>query len=487
MSIAFTRDERGVPVSYVDPNALDLYEQALLEFQSYVDDPVQTIDQALAEAPDFVLGHVFRATMLLLTSEAQYLPEARAGIERAESLDRIANDRERGLTAAARCWLEGDLAGACRAWERVLVEHPRDAFALQAAHLTDFYRGDASNLCNRVARVLPAWSESMPGYSYVLGMHAFGLEECNHYDRAEAVGRRALALEPRDGWAVHAVTHVMEMQARFEEGAQWLLGRVDDWAPDNGFAFHNWWHLALFYIERENYAEALRVYDHHLYPQSGDLSMQLLDASALLWRLRLFGADVGDRWQRLAGDWLHKAPTENGYYAFNDVHALMAFIGVGDRAAIGETLEALHHAASAQMNQAPCLRVMADEVGLPVARALLAFNDGRYDKAIDILLEVRDIAHRFGGSHAQRDILNLTLIEAAVRGGRHRLAEHLLNERTALKPRSPLAWRLMAQARRAVGNETGAHDADERARCLSALRPCADESQTRRGPPCVPL
>ena len=57
-------------------------------------------------------------------------------------------------------------------------------FALQTAHLFDFYRGDALNLRNRVSRVLPHWSESVPGYSYVLGMHAFGLEECNQSDRA---------------------------------------------------------------------------------------------------------------------------------------------------------------------------------------------------------------------------------------------------------------------------------------------------------------
>ena len=64
------------------------------------------------------------------------------------------------------------------------------------------------------------------------------------YARAEANGEASLAVNPRDPWAVHAVTHVYEMQARLSDGIKWLTSRTEDWAPDNAFAFHNWWHLA---------------------------------------------------------------------------------------------------------------------------------------------------------------------------------------------------------------------------------------------------
>src|SRR5690606_16939333 len=141
-----------------------------------------------------------------------------------------------------------DWGGACAAFDRVLVDHPRDAFALQTAHLFDFYRGDALNLRNRVSRVLPHWTPSVPGYSYVLGMHAFGLEEQNQYPEAESTARRALELQRRDPWSIHAVTHVMEMQGRIDEGIAWLESRERDWAPENAFAPHNYWHLALYYL-----------------------------------------------------------------------------------------------------------------------------------------------------------------------------------------------------------------------------------------------
>ncbi len=79
------------------------------------------------------------------------------------------------------------------------------------------------------------------------------------------------------------------------------------------------------------------------------------------------------------------------------------------------------------------------EVGHPVALAIQAFGDGNYGETVRQLRGVRNIAHRFGGSHAQRDVLDLTLIEAALRSGQHALAHALCAERAAVKPHSPLA------------------------------------------------
>ncbi len=231
--------------------------------------------------------------------------------------------------AAARQLVDGDWDAACAAFDRVLVDHPRDAFAIQSAHVMDFFRGDALNLRNRVSRVLPHWSPGVPGYSYILGMHAFGLEECNQYPEAEEAGRRALALQPKDGWAVHAVTHVMEMQGRIDEGIAWLESREGDWAPDNGFAFHNYWHLALYYLDRQRYDQVLALYDTRLHAAPPEYALQLLDATALLWRLYLDGVDVGGRAGALADNWAGRLEAERGFYAFNDMHAMMAFTMAG--------------------------------------------------------------------------------------------------------------------------------------------------------------
>jgi hypothetical protein len=91
--------------------------------------------------------------------------------------------------------------------------------------------------------------------------------------------------------------------------------------------------------------------------------------------------------------------------------------------------------------------MMTREVGLPVGRALLAFGRGAYVEAVDLLRHIRLVAHRFGGSNAQRDVLSLTLVEAALRGGGSpRLARALAAERMQLKPSSPFNWKLSLRA-----------------------------------------
>jgi tetratricopeptide (TPR) repeat protein len=438
------RDARGIPISCADPAALALYERALGQFHSYVGDPVATIDEALRHAPDFAAGHAFRAIAMMVFAERRFAEQARPSVDAVERLLPAANDRERGLAAAAGCLAGGDWDAACAALDRVLVDHPRDAFALQAAHLMDFFRGDALNLRNRVSRVLPHWSPSVPGYSYVLGMHAFGLEECNQYAQAEETGRRALALQPRDAWAVHAVAHVMEMQGRIDEGVAWLESREDDWARDNGFSYHNYWHLALYHVDRQRYADALAIYDSRMHPSPPDFALQLLDATALLWRLHLEGVDVADRATAVADNWAERLERERGYYAFNDMHAMMAFAMAGREAEADRLAADLEWAAG---NAAPSNRMMAREVGLTVCTAIRAFGRARYAEAARGLEAARDGAARFGGSHAQRDVLTLTLIEAAIRGGQPALARHYIAERTVHKPASGWGWRLLGRAR----------------------------------------
>src|SRR5687768_17109263 len=138
-------DARGIPVSCADARALDLYERALLQYQSYVGDPVATIDEALRHAPDFALGHVFRAIVLMTLGERRFVEDARTNVAAAEAIAAQATPREQGLVTAARHLADGDWDAACVAFDRVLVDCPRDAVAIQSAHLMDFYRGDALN------------------------------------------------------------------------------------------------------------------------------------------------------------------------------------------------------------------------------------------------------------------------------------------------------------------------------------------------------
>jgi hypothetical protein len=311
--------------------------------------------------------------------------------------------------------------------EDLTIDYPLDGLALQTGHQIDFFTGDSRMLRDRIARALPFWDAGMPGYHAVLGMHAFGLEETGDYARAEREGRLSVELEPRDGWGQHAVAHVMEMQNRRRDGIAWMRQNREAWSRDSFFAVHNWWHLALFHLGLDEIDQVLALFDGPIYGKTSNVVLEMIDASALLWRLHLLGVDVVDRFQTLADHWTPVGTAGN--YAFNDMHAMMAFVG-GNRSKEAEAvLETQRSAIDGAGDNAAFNR----EVGYPAARAIKAFGDGDYSETVRLLRPVRNYAHRFGGSHAQRDLIDLTIIEAATRSGQDRLAEALRVERAQVK------------------------------------------------------
>lgn len=427
-------DHQGHRVSHATPASLDAYELAARELRCMVGDPLASIERALALNPEMPMAHLLKAWVLLLSTEAPAVPAARAACEAAAALP--ADDREQRHLAAAQALCRGQWREAGLRLEDLSLHYPLDALALQVGHQIDFFRGDSRMLRDRIARAVPAWSATVPGWHAVLGMHAFGLEECGDYERAEAQGRRSVELEPHDSWAWHAVAHVHEMRHDARAGIAWLQTTSDTWADGSFLATHNWWHLALFHLELDDHAEVLRLYDRAIGGTGSAVVMDLIDASAMLWRLQLRGVDVGERWQPLAERWLPHAAS--GHYAFNDLHAMLAFVGAGLAAPQQQLLEAQQAAMAGDADNAGFTR----DVGHPAARAVRAFAEGDHATAAALLRGIRHHAHRFGGSHAQRDLIDLTLIEAALRGHDAALARGLVNERLALRPRSPLAQRL---------------------------------------------
>ena len=450
-------DSRGVPVSTQSTASLQQYERAMELTAGYFVDPMSTIRVAIDADPDFAMGHCLQAALIVTSTDRSLTPMLTMSVEAVEALGKRANDRERAHAAAARKWLHGDFAGSVRAYGDIALNYPRDLLALQVAHVGDFFLGASTMLRDRIAQALPYWDGSVPGYGYVLGMYAFGLEETALYTRAEDTGRRALEINARDPWAVHAVTHVMEMTGRLREGIDFLTTREEDWAPDNGFAFHNWWHLALFHLDAGEISTVLDLYDRRIRAVASPVPLEMIDASAMLWRLNLRRVDVSGRWEALANTW--EAFAEHAYYAFNDAHAVMAFVGAKRFDLAQKTIAALERKAIGSDTNA----MMSRDVGLPLAQALVAFGSGHYADAVNLLLPIRCIASRFGGSHAQRDIVNLTLIEAALRSGNAKLARALASERTQLKPTSPFNWQLTARALDLAGDPAGATIASEKA------------------------
>lgn len=430
------RDSLGNQYSGATPASVEHFEHGLHLLQCYIGDPLSTADAALAEAPDMIMAHALRAWLLLLSTEASVLPMARASWEAASRAP--ATNRERGHLAAIAHLLEGRWYQAARTLEDVSIAHPHDGLALLVGHQLDFFTGQSRMLRDRIARALPAWNAQMPGYHSLLGMHAFGLEECGDYGRAEAAGRRAVELEARDGWAQHAVAHVLEMTGRKRDGIAWMRANPDAWSRDSFFAFHNWWHVAVFHLDLGEIDAVFELFDGAIHGTESRIALEMIDAAALLWRLELRSIDVGTRWGGLADGW--EPHVAAGNYTFNDVHAAMAFLRARRPVALAALLEAQKDA----MARADDNALFTRQAGYPLTRALIAFDEGDYAEVVRILRLIRNGAAVFGGSHAQRDLLDLTLLEAARRSGDKPLYAALAAERLAARPGSP--WTLPMSA-----------------------------------------
>jgi hypothetical protein len=461
------QDRQGLPLTG-SSDAIEAYERAvehLLRFQAEVVDEVRA---SLAADPSFAMGSVLSAYLSLMSTDGGDVVRAR------DTLDRIArNDHGDGLTRreqahvrAARQWAGGDMAGAGRLLDQIAVEHPADIVALAVGHQIDFFTGDAVNLRDRVGRALAAWDPDDPRFGFVLGMHAFGLEECNLYGPSADAGLRALDAHADDVWAVHAVVHTHEMRGEAPEGLRFMRARASDWASGNFLNVHNSWHYALLLLEADDPASALELYDRSVRnADSSDVALELLDATALLWRLHLDGVAVGDRWLPLAAGWA--GTLEPGYYPFNDMHATMAFVASGHVDRARELVTALADVVE-RGDQSSTGWAMTASVGLPVCRAVLRFGEGEHQAVVDELWPIRRRVHTFGGSHAQRDAVERTLLESALRGGRHDLASALLSERLALRDRSSYSWSKLAQLRSDLGDEPGAAAAADQSVQLAA-------------------
>ena len=432
-------DSAGLITSTDDPRLLECFEQALASLFRSDGNALRIIERGIACDPGFAIGHCLRAGALVLSgsdTHATALAESIAAIERAPH----ASARERRHAAAARHWLDGNVARAARLYGALLRDYPRDRLALLVAHGLDFRLGQRTMLRDRVARVLPHWDAGDPAYGYLLGMHAFGLEETGNYDAALAAAHRSLELVPDNAAAIHVIAHVFEMRGPPEKGIAWLRATQPIWVDNAGFRIHLAWHLALFQLDADAAADALSTYDELIAPRLDGGNNGLVDASALLWRLQLIGTGSQWRWREVTEHWMRRSAI--GSRAFDLVHAVIALAASRQHARARRLARRLQGDAMLRARSGNGELALAESL----IAAILSFCRGDYDGAVASMSAIRAAADRCGGSVAQCDLIHLTLLEAALRAQRKRLARALAAERAERKPASRLNRWLKARA-----------------------------------------
>jgi tetratricopeptide (TPR) repeat protein len=448
--MANAKDAQGQSIAAARPESASHFDRTV---EAYLGARVDTRDRLaalLSADPSCVMGHCLDGYLHMLSSKRAGIHLATDALGRAEAAIAVASGvtkRERLHVGALSAWSRGDMRAAVQKWDAALDESPRDIVALKVSQFVLSYLGESARMHETVERVLPAWDLAVPGYGYVLGCHAYALEETGEYVRAEAIGRRAIDINPSDIWAAHAVAHVAEMEGRLHDGLAWISSQTGHWAQCNNFTFHLRWHEALLHLDLERNARVLTLYDDEVRRQASDEYLDVANAVSLLWRLEQAEVDVGARWAELA----EKARGHMSDHAlvFVDLHYLMAIVAAADTDAVGAFLESCERFALG--NGGTEASVMAD-VGLSLARAVLAHRRGAYGDVVDLLMPVRGKFRWIGGSHAQRDLFDQLLIDSAHRGHRFDVAAELLAERTVKRPRNIWAWREYAQVLDAIGS-----------------------------------
>ncbi|MBT6210961.1 MAG: tetratricopeptide repeat protein [Woeseia sp.] len=464
-------DARGIPVSYSNKEAIVALENAHESFLAFHGDPLEMVNTIIERHPDFMLAHLFKAACLTQTIENRVRDDLVNTVSAAEALSATATDRELAHLRAVSAWITGDVSAAVTEWENALAHNPLDLLALQIIHLTYVLFGQVKGQRDVVARVFTYWDESIVGYEHVLGFYAFGLEENGEYERAEQMAKRSISLRSENPYAVHAIVHIMDMQGRYREGLAFMYDHAERWTA-SGFTVHLWWHTALMHLDLQDFERVLEIYDSELRASQDTASLyEEFDATALLWRLRLLGVDVGDRWIELADKWEPSA--KDTLYAFNNAHAMMALVSDSRHIASQVLLETNdRYARESSNDNAVAIRT----VGLLFCHAIKDFHENRYAECVDRLLAVRHQLDHLGGSYVQREVLIWTMFEASIRAGRYALAVALANERCELKPGSVQRWLDLARGLHGLGDMSASTAANDKAAVILAEH--NDRSQT---------
>jgi tetratricopeptide (TPR) repeat protein len=413
-------DIRGLAIGAASAESARRFDEAIERYVKYKADAGQLVGQLAASDPEFALAQCLKGYFAMLSCKAANLGAAAAALEAARRGAAKASERERLHVEALAEWHSGRLSGAIRAWESILARHPFDLLALRMAHFNYFWSGEAAAMLDSVMRTAPAWSADIPGYGTWLAMRAFGQEEMGSYAEAERDGRSAVALDPSDLWATHAVAHVMEMQGRVADGVGFLDAQERYWTGANNMAHHLAWHRALYHLELGGLDETLALYDNKvraldspLVKAQPDLYIDLQNAASLLWRLEHLGARVGGRWEELAD----KAEARIGDHQqlFTVPHLMMALAAAGRWQAAERMLEAMRaDAAAGTVEQAAIL----GRVGVPLAEAVIAHRKGEHERVVRLIEPIRDRFWQLGASHAQRDLFDQLFADSAAKIGR---------------------------------------------------------------------
>ncbi len=415
-------DRYGLPISTTSQAASDFYGEGCHRLLTLYPGALTAFDQAIESDPQFSLAHAARARVLQLMGD---VPSAQTAAMQAEDLAVGQTEREKSHAGVFVHLVNGRPADALTAVREHVMHWPRDAVvASTAANQTGLI--GTSGRAGREQDQLDFLASLAPHYEgdwWLDSHYAIALSELGHWNEARRRIERSLAMEPRNAFAAHSMTHLQyetgEPEASIAFLREWLSGY-----PRNGaFRGHLSWHLALALLGEGRVTEGFGLFEDAFaaedYP--GPKVVKLMDAASYLWRVELAGHPRDEARWRVVHEFAHQAFPRPGM-AYADWHVALTDAVAGDADAAEARAQELLDLASA--GRYPAGAGMA-----AVARGMAAFERKDYATAIAALQPVLPERERFSGSRAQLDLLEFTLLKAYLESGRPEDARRLVAAR----------------------------------------------------------
>lgn len=421
-------DRYGLPLSTASDTAAARYREGIDCVLAAWPGAGEAFDAAIAADRDFALAHIARARVHFFYAEAQAV---RACVGKARELvARHGIEREKSHVEALALGMEGQPAKSLAQTLAHLEQWPRDALILSlplGAFGLYAFSGMADHDQARVD-LCEKHASHYGGDWWFLTYLGWSLTENHDVKRGRALTEQGFAKRRANANAAHALAHAM-----FEDGSVAdAEAMIADWLPSydrSGILHaHISWHQALAALEHGDAARALAIYSDRIQPRvtRAPPINSVTDGASLLWRMTVEGHAVpADVWTDAAAHAERSFP--NAGVTFADVHMALVAAATGNATGLEQRIATLE----TRLGEG---KLAAGAVVPAICRAVRAFAGGDYTDCVRTLEPMANEVVRIGGSHAQREMIEDTLLMALMKTGEAEKARTLLDRRLHRRP-----------------------------------------------------
>ena len=408
-------DRYGLPVTTASPAAAARFQDGMDALLSYGAGAEEAFAAALRADDRLAVAHAGVALAAVVKGDAT---AAGAAIGQARATVACASRRERQHVEALSALVAGETARGLALVDEHVAEFPRDALLVNQASSAIGFAGAVDREARRAAfleRLACAYGDDWCFQSAL----AFTYHELDRFDESRRLSERSLRQYPGNANASHNLAHISFETLDTDGGAAFLEEWLATYDRRASFHCHLAWHLAMFELHRGRYARALDIFERDILGAVNP-RLAMIDGAALLWRFRLDGEPhPAEHWRSLAD--LAAVVSRPGF-VFGEIHAALAYAACGDATAVTSLIDGLRRLAAAG-------HPIAGPVALPLVQGIAAFVAGDHAAALRHLEPVTAEIHRIGGSHAQWELFEETMVACYLRLERYDDAAGLVRRR----------------------------------------------------------